>query len=763
MNTRKGRIEDTRLATGRGKYGDDRVDDGALFAVFVRSDVASARLLGLETDHAIQMPGVVAVLTADELNADGIGAVQAPFKTKGPDEHEWQATPRPLLVTDRVRHVGEPLAIVLASSREAAMDAAETVYPDLEDLPAVVTLGEAQAPDAGLVHDDRPGNLCLEWQRGDWDAAGTAIDASAHQVSATIPITRVTAVAMEPRNAFAAPMGDDRWEMECSHQNPIALRGTLAAAFKLKPDQIRCHASDVGGAFGMKSGPLREELLIFWAARHLGRPVRWRATRSEGFQIDEAGRDIRFHCRLGMTETGEFTAMQFDAEINVGAFASMRSIIFLANFGGVAGVYRTPVIAGRASGWLSHTVPTAPYRGAGRPEATLAVEALIDLAARQHGFDPVELRRRNLIQSEQMPWQSPFIFNYDSGDFGKVLDTGLARADWDGFAARKECSAARGRVRGRGLALCIETAGGILGNPGQDFANVEIHADGTITLDVGAFSAGSGLETSLTDLAAVTLGIEPEIIVYSQGDTDRLDRGKGMGGSAAMPQGAPAVRDGVTKVLDLARELACEVLEADTRDVVYNAGKFIVDGTDREVTLTTLAKTADERGLRLLGQGHFAPESPTFPNGCHICEVEIDPETGKCEFVAYTGIEDIGTVLNRQLAEGQIHGGVVQGLGQILCEEIRLSPGDGQLLSGSFMDYAMPRASDVPFMKCGFEPVPTQINPIGAKGVGEAGTVGALAAGFSAVRNAMQQLGVEEFDMPASPGRVWQAIQDAQR
>ncbi|GAA6189514.1 xanthine dehydrogenase family protein molybdopterin-binding subunit [Litorivita sp. NS0012-18] len=761
MAHRKGRIEDARLTRGAGRYGDDRPKGDAVFGVFVRSDMASALLRGIDTSGAREMEGVIAVLTGADLAADGVGPVQVPFKMDGPDGRVWTSTDRSLLVTDRVRHVGEPLALVIAKTRAAAMDAAEAVTADLDDLPAVTTLDEARAEGAALVHEGRAGNLCAQWAHGDWEAAGSAIDASAHQVSITVPITRVTTVAMEPRNAYAAPLGEGRFELYCSHQNPIALRGAVAAAFDMEPAQIQCHAGDVGGAFGMKSGPLREELLIFWAARRLGRAVQWCATRSEDFLIDEAGRDMRFTCRLGLSETGEFTAMQFDAEFNVGAYASLRSIVMVSNFGGVAGVYRTPLIAGRMSAWLTHTVPTAPYRGAGRPEATLAVEALIDAAAHQCGFDPVELRRQNLIRAEEMPWKSPFIFDYDCGDFARVMDKGLARADWEGFAARHARAAARGKVRGRGIALCIETAGGIFGNPGQDFTNVEFLADGSVTLDVGTFSAGSGLETSLTDLAATALEIAPERITYRQGDTDILDHGKGMGGSAAMPQGAPALRDGVAKALEAARALACDVLEADTRDIVYESGAFRIDGTDRAVTLQALAQTAAERGIRLRGEGSFAPAAPTFPNGCHICEVEIDPETGKCEIMSYTGIEDIGTVINAQLAEGQIHGGVVQGLGQILCEEIRLSPQEGQLLSGSFMDYAMPRASDVPFLTTGFEPVPTKVNPLGAKGVGEAGTVGALAAGFNALRDAMRQLGVQSFDMPASPGRVWQAIHEA--
>lgn len=759
--TRKGRIEDVRMLTGKGRYGDDR-RDAALHAVFVRSDFASADVVGIDADDARAMPGVVAVFTGADMAAAGMGPVQAPMKLAGPDGVEWRETPRPLLVLDRVRHVGEPLAIVVAETRNQALDAAESVAVELNERGAVTTLDEAQAPGAPLVHDDRPANLCLEWQRGDWDAAGAAIAGSAHSVRLITPVTRVTAVAMEPRNALAAPLGAGRWELWASHQNPIALRPVLAAAMGMDPSDIRCHAGDVGGAFGMKSGPLREECALFWAAHQLGRAVRWRADRGEDFLSDEAGRDMRLTSELGMDAQGHFTAMRFAVELNVGAYASSRSLVMLVNYGGVAGVYRTPVIAGRMMGHLSHTVPVAPYRGAGRPEATLAVEALIDHAARQAGMDPVQLRRQNLIAADQMPWKSPFIFDYDSGDFEQVLNTGLARADWDGFDARAARSAERGMVRGRGLALCVETAGGLWGNPGQDFTNVEIMADGSVTLDVGTFSGGSGLETTLTDLAAIALDLPADRITYRQGDTDQLDRGRGMGGSSAMPQGLPALQDGVRRALDKAKTVAGEVLEASEGDIEYADGAFRIVGTDRVVDLAQVARAASERGIRLLGEGNFKASAPTFPNGCHICEVEIDPETGLCRIASYTGIEDIGTVINPQLAEGQVQGGVVQGLGQVLFEDLKYSANEGQLQSGSFMDYAMPRARDLPMLDCGFEPVPTPVNPNGAKGVGEAGTVGALAAGMSAVQDALARLGVvEPLDMPATPLRVWGAINAA--
>lgn len=758
--TRRGRIEDRRLITGRGRYTDDIAEPEALVAVFLRADAAAARLVSLDTDAARGMPGVVAVFTAADLAADGIGPVQAPAKIKGPDGRDWTATPRPLLVTDRVRHLGEPLAMIVARTRAEAMDAAEAIEAELDHQEAVTTVAEAQAEGAPLVHDDRPGNIGGEWERGDWAAVRAALAAAPHRVRASVPVSRVTAVAMEPRTALARPEGE-RVALYASHQNPVAMRAALAQAMNLPPERVRCVAGDVGGAFGMKSGPLREETLVFWAAKHLGRPVRWRADRGEDFLTDEAGRDTEIEVELGLDEDGTLLAQGVTMKLNAGAYISGRSFPPVINFGGVAGVYRTPLIAGRVEAWLTHTVPVAPYRGAGRPEATYAIEIALDLAAREIGIDRIELRRRNLIPAEAMPWKSPFIFDYDCGDFARVLDAGLDRADHAGFAARKARSEAEGKLRGFGLALCIETAGGLWGQPGRDFADVAINADGSVTLGGGGFSAGQGLETMLSDLAAEGLDLPVDRIGYVQGDTDRMDRGGGMGGSGATIKVGSAVRDAVEKVLAQAKELAADRLEVDTADIEYEAGVFRIVGTDREVELTEIARTAADRGAPLLGRGEFKTDAPTFPNGCHTCEVEIDPETGHVRIDRYTGVEDIGKVLQPQMAEGQVQGGVAQALGQIFLEQMRYTPGDGQLLTGSFMDYAMPRAADLPWLSTDFTEVPTAKNPLGVKGVGEAGSVGGLAAGMSAVLDALAQAGVARFDMPATPGRVWQALHDA--
>lgn len=765
---RKGRIEDLRLTTGRGNFTDDMKLPGALHLAFARSPHTSGRITNIDCDDAKNMPGIVAVFVAADLEADGVGTVNAAMKMTGPDSREWLATPRELLVSQIVRHLGEPLAMVIANSRTEAIAAAEAVYAEIEETDPVVTIEAARADDAPLVHEERPENIGVEWQRGDWDSVSETLQQSAHVVKLDTVITRVAPVAMEPRTALAqvethGADGDVQYTLNCSHQNPMAFRPTLASAFGLKAEQIRVIAADVGGGFGMKAGPLREEMLTFWATKKLGRAVRWRADRSEGFMSDEAGRDIQFEAELGLDENGMFTALRVSGQLNVGAYCTGRSLPMVINFGGIAGVYQTPMIAGRLQGILTNTVPTAAYRGAGRPEATFVIEQLIDKAARQLGIDAIDLRRRNLIQPEQMPWKNKFIFDYDCGDFEAVLDAGMKAADVKGFEERRVASESEGKLRGFGLAMCIETAGGIYGNPGKDFANLEFDAGGNLTIAMGVFSAGQGLETVFTDLAAKAMQIPTTKIRYVQGDTGVLAKGKGMGGSAAMVQGGSALRDGAEKLIAKARDFAANELEVSGVDLEYENGVFTIAGTDRQITIEDVAKRASQNGSPLVGEGEFAPENSTFPNGCHVCEVEIDPQTGLTTIESYSAVEDIGKVINHQLAEGQVQGGIVQGLGQIFYEDVKYDPDTGQLLSGSFMDYTMPHADHIPNLNCTFHEVPTELNPLQVKGVGEAGTVGAMAAGMNAVSDALARAGVENFNMPASPNRVWEALQNIRK
>jgi len=758
---RQGRVEDYRMTTGQGRYTDDLAVEGALWAVFVRSPFGAASIGAIDTEDAAGMPGVVAIFTAADLKDDGVGPVQAAMALEGPDGKKWEHTPRPLLADGEARFIGEPLAMVIAETREAAMDAAEAVFPDLDEHEAIVTIADAKAEGARLVHADRPGNIGAEWSRGDWEKAEAALDDAEHRVKLVSPISRVTAATMEPRNAVARPEPGGRFGLYASHQNPPAMRAALAGAFGMEAADIRVVGGDVGGAFGMKSGPVREEMLVFWATRKLNRPVRWRADRSEALLSDEGGRAIEFEAELGLDAEGNFTALTVRLSLDMGAYASARSLPPVLNFGGVAGVYTTPVIAGALTGYLTNTVPVAPYRGAGRPEATYIIETLIDKAARDIGMDRIELRRRNLIRPEQMPWPPIWYFGYDSGDFEAVLDAGMTRAKLDDYAARKADSEARGKVRGLGLALCIETAGGMWGRRGADYTNVALNADGSVSVAAGAFSAGQGVETALIDLAAEGFEIAPDKVTYAQGDTDVVAKGGGMGGSGAMIKCGSALKVAVETILTDAKGIAGEELEADVADIEYAGGVFRIAGTDREISLEQVAKVAGEKGIPLAANGEFSPEAPTFPNGCHICEVELDPDTGRFDVISYAGVEDIGRVLQPQIAEGQIQGGVAQALGQVFMEEMRYGDGDGQLLTGSFMDYAMPRANDLPPYDTGFYEVPTGINPLGVKGVGEAGSVGGMAAGMSAVMDALSQVGVTEFAMPASPGRVWQAIADA--
>lgn len=762
-DNRRGRIEDARLTTGRGRYASDLHFEGMARAFFVRAPHAHATLTSLDASAAEGMPGVVAVLTAEHLAQDGVDPFSVPVKLEGPDGTIWTHTPRPFLIAvgGRSRFVGEPVALVVAETLAQAMDAAEAVEADYDEAPAVLGIPAAKADGAPLVYDDKPGNVAFHWARGDMAKTEAALKGSAHVAHLDTHVSRVAAATMEPRACAGVPAADGRTTLYISHQNAPAMRGATARILGLAPEQVHVVAQDVGGSFGMKSGPVREEIVTFWAARRLDRPVRWVADRTESMLTDEPGRDIDMEGWLGLDAEGRFTALKVVFNTNVGAYCSGRSLVATFNFGGVSGVYVIPTTAGEVIGRFTNATPSAPYRGAGRPEATFIIEALIDKAARELGVDPFELRKRNVIPAEKMPYDTGFLFDYDSGDFAAVMDQAAERADISGYAARREASRKAGKLRGVGVVNCIEVAGGPFGNAGPDFSRVKVSPDGRVQLGVGAMSAGQGVETSLVGLAAGWLGVGEEQIDYVQGDTDVMDVGKGMGGSAMMAVGAAAVQEGVRLMLDQAKEIAATEMEVSQADVEYDSGVFRVAGTDKSMSLGEIARVAESRGAGLGAQGEFKPSDCTYPNGCHVCEVEVDPETGVVRFDRYAAVEDIGKVLYPQMAEGQIHGGVAQALGQVLCEELRYDE-DGQMLSATFMDYAMPRATDLPEYSCGFSEItPTQINPMGAKGVGEAGSVGGMAAGILAVCDALAGAGVKDFAMPASPHRVWAALQAA--
>ena len=744
------RREDDRFTTGRGEFTDDLDCPGALHAVFVRSPYPCASVRSIDTAAALALKDVAAVLTGADLAADAPVGDLPPFQFPQGDRSFALETPRLLLARDQVRFVGEPVAMVLARTLSAAQDAAEQVTVEYEEQACITEVAAACEASAPLVWDDRPGNVAYRWRHGDAAGVGAALAGSARVVRLTSRVSRVAAMPMEPRAALALTGADGRPFVRLSHQSPYQFRDEAAKLLGLAPSALRVVVGDVGGSFGMKAGGLREELLVLWAARRLRQPVRWAATRGESLLADEHGRDLVIHAELGLEADGRFTALRIGYEVNVGAHMSWRSTAPVNNIGGISGVYAIPVTAAEVVGLFTNTQPTAPYRGAGRPEATYAIERIIDVAAAETGIDPPELRRRNLIPASAMPYRTSFRFEYDCGDFERNLDKALELADYASFAQRRAEAKRRGMLRGIGIAMPIEMAGGLL----SDNAKLTAEADGSVTLRAGSVSVGQGHETGLSRLVAHALGIPIERVRYQQGDTDLLAAGRGNGGSSALIQGGSALRRAADDLIDKARAAAAQKLEAHAADIEFVQGVLRVRGTDHAVTLGELARA----GQALEGVGEFKPQRPTFPNGCHICEVEIDPATGEVTPLLYVSVEDVGRVLNAALVEGQIHGGVAQGIGQALMEQVCFD-GYGQLVTGSFMDYAMPRAGDMPRIVSANLETPTALNPLGVKGVGEAGTVGALSATMNAVCNALLPGGVRHLDMPTTPVRVWEALQ----
>jgi carbon-monoxide dehydrogenase large subunit len=761
------RREDLRLLTGQGNYAADAAPAGMAVAIFLRSPHAHARIEHIDAAPARAIPGVIAAYTAADLT--DVTSIPGGIGFPRPDGGPAPKIARPLLAEDRVRFVGEPVALIIAETRGAGLEAAEAIVIDYAGLPVVTEPQAALRAGAPSVWDDAPDNIGFLWKRGDADGTDAALAGSAHVTALDFTVSRVTANSMEPRGAWACIAADGRMEVHASHQSPFALRNGMASGnFQVSPTDIRVVPGDVGGSFGMKSGVHLESVLVAWAARRLNRPVRWIADRTEGFLTDEQAREMRISASLGLDADGKFTALKLRWDVNLGAYVSGRSGWGVGNIGGIAGVYELPFIAAQVCGVLTHTVPTAAYRGAGRPEATYAIERLIDVAARELGISPYELRRRNLIPPEAMPYKTALTFTYDCGEFEGNMREATALSDFGTFEERRTESAKQGKLRGIGLCNCIEVAGGPFLRPAKDFSTVRLVGDGTLILRSGSMSVGQGLETTMTQLVADRFRVPIEQVIWEGGDTDLLPSGKGNGGSGALCIGGSAVSLAMDKVIEKARRIAAELLEAGVVDVEFTDGRFTIAGTDRSVTLADVARAAydpahippgEEGGL--VESGEFTPTAVTFPNGTHVCEVEIDPETGMTEIVRYSAVEELGRVLNPMIVAGQIHGGVVQGVGQALGEVIIHDPDSGQMLTASFMDYQMPRAAEYPDFRLATREVPTAVNPLGAKGVGEAGTVGALGAAMNAINDALAPLGIRHFDMPATPARVWAAIQAA--
>ena len=759
------RIEDASLLQGSGKFMDDVHVAGEAAACFVRSPHAFARVRSIDTAQARALPGVLAILTAEDMTAAGAGTLSHPVPQTGRGSARLVVPHRPALAEERVMHVGQPVVLVVAETPALAQDAADLVSIDYEPLPAVVDLTAAIAPDAPELWLEAPGNVALDWpgpqprpEENQRDVARLFASA-AHTVEVSLVNQRIVVASLETRGATATyDASTDRYLLRAPSQGVRMLRDQLAASLALRPDQFRLVTDDVGGAFGMKTAAYAEYVALLVAAKKVGRPVHWMSTRSEAFLSDNQARDTIIRAALALDSEGRFLALRVSAVASVGAFLSSHgAFIASSNFARCfPGMYHIPHIGVDVRCIFTNTVQTGPYRGAGRPEANYALERLIDAAARVSGIDKIALRRRNMIPPRMVPYTSAVGTTYDSGDFEAVLDKALAVADFDGFAKRRAQSARSGKRRGIGISCFLEHAGG---QPGDEAA-ISFPGAGSLVVALAPQASGQGHASLYRRLTAARLGIAEDSVVVRQGDTDFGLAGLGAIASRSTTASGSALVRTIELVLEKGRRVASLLLEAAETDLAYADGEFRVTGTDRRVSLFDAAERAGEMKQRgeiaeSLDTRGRAEVPQTFPNGCHIAEVEIDPDTGVVTLVAYTAIDDCGTMLDPVLVEGQVHGGIAQGIGQALCEEAVFDRTTGQLLTGSFMDYALPRADGLPMFAAAAHPVPCTTNPLGVKGTGEAGTTGALAAVMNAIADAIPGAAGASLDMPATPEKVW--------
>jgi carbon-monoxide dehydrogenase large subunit len=763
------RFEDPRLLRGEGRYIHDVNLPGQAYTVLVRSPHAHAKIRSIDVGAARKAPGVVAVFTGADYAADNLGVPKVNMPRKKADGSPMFAPPRPALCVDRVRYVGDPVAMVIADTLAQAKDAAELVEVDYEPLPSSTDTGTTTAPGAPPVYDECPDNVSHIMERGNKAATEAAFAKAAKIIRRRYVVTRVHAQYMEPRGAIGNfDAQENRMVLYADVQYPHRVRNMLAQSiFKVPEGDMRVIAGDVGGGFGSKGWQYVEHRLTVWAARKLRRPVKWTCERSEAVMADEHGRDNIGDIELALDADNRFIGLRLNMLANVGAYiGSDRNLLTpFGQIGTVVGVYNIPAAYVHITALLSNTNPTAPYRGAGRPEAIYLLERLVDDAARELGVDRVELRRKNMLPASALPYQSPLGPYYDCGEFEQNLDLGLKLADVAGFAARKAQSKARGKLRGLGIVNAIEQAAGTVM---PEYAEVRFTPSGTALMLMGTKAQGQGHETMYKQILNEKLGIDPADVKFVDGDTDRVAFGMGTMGSRSTVIGGSALFLAADKVIAKGKKIAAHLLEAGDQDIEFVDGDFRVVGTDKSIAMKQVAIAAFQpprlpKGVEigLYENATYLPDKDTFPNGCHICEVEVDPETGEVKLERYAVVDDVGTVMNPIGLKGQIHGGVAQGVGQILMERVVWDRETGQLYTASFMDYAMPRADVMCSVEIKSNPVPTKFNPLGAKGAGEAGTVGAMPVVMNAVMDALAELGVRELDMPATSDRVWAAIQKA--
>lgn len=755
------RREDVHLVRGSGRFLDDIRIENQAHAVFVRSLHAHARIIGIDVSAAEAMPGVIGVITHGDVVA-GTMPVRGSFKSR--DGSELKQSPKELLPKDRVRFAGEAVAMVVAETVALAKDAAERVIVEYDPLPAAVTVDDA--PVSAALWDHVPDNLAFDWADGNEAGCTAAFASAAKTVSVEVVQNRVVPNPMEVRGALAVyDAAKDHYTLYTSTQGASSIRDRIAASLlKIPPQKLRVVSYDVGGGFGLKATVAVEQALVLIAAKRFSRPVKWVGERMEAFLADGHGRDVVMKGELALDKDARILALRLSNRANLGAYMShVGPSIPTLGLRVAGGVYRIPALFANVKGYFTNTICVTSYRGAGRPEAIYVTERLMDAAADAFGLDRIEIRRRNLIEKHQIPYKNWRGLSIDSGDFPRLLDETARRADWNGFSERKKQSLTRGKRRGRGVSFYFEASGG---PPGPEPSKIRFKDDGTIEVTVATLTNGQGHDTTFAQIVHEKLGVPFEKIVLRQGDSDFGLSGGGTVGSRSVQTAGNAIVVAAGKIVEKGKAAASQVLQAGGAEVVFEiregVGRFRVAGTTREIVLSELAATLKrdpvpgfENGLD--DEGTF-DSPPTFPNGCHICEAEVDEETGTVEIVRYTIVDDVGTVINPLLVEGQIHGGLAQGIGQALMEQAVYDRESGQLLTASFSDYAMPRASDIPELELSFEEIPCTTNPLGSKGAGEAGTIGSLPAIIGAVADA---IGVAHLDMPATPEKIWRALRRA--
>ena len=762
------RVEDQRFLLGKGRYVDDISLPGQCYGVAVLSPHAHARITRIDVAKARAAPGVLCVLTGADAAADQLDSFTSQLMPEDLGAPKGHRTFQPVLNAEKVRFVGDRIAFIVAETPVQARDAAELVEVDYEPLAAVVALEDAAKENAVKVWEDCPqGNIGFRLMFGDKAATDGAFAAAKHVVKLRVENNRVSPVSMEPRVAIGDyNAAEDHYTLYTTSQNPHGVREEMAHIFHVAENQIRVVSPDVGGGFGLKGGPFPDDALVLWASRRIRRPVKWSATRSESMLTDHCGRETVYYGELALDEGGKILALRANCLFQLGAYfvgAALAPGAFAVRF--IPEAYDVQTMYITSQGLFTNTSQCGPYRGAGRPEAAYFMERMIEHAARSMSIDPAEIRRRNLIPPNKLPYATPTLWTYDSGEFQRLLDKCIELSDWNGFAARKKAAEKNSRLRGRAVSYYIEF-GGIF----NDRMGLRFEPDGGLTVLGGTHSHGQGHATVFAQLVHEWLGVPLQSIRYVQGDTAQVPIGRGTYGARSAVVGGNALKAASEAIIEKARAMAAALMEADAADVEFKDGKLRVVGTDKAIPIVEVAKAAyapmgpltDKFGVGLEATGSFSPTPPSHPNGSHVCELEVDPETGEVVVDRYFVVDDLGRVLNPLIVRGQIHGGVVQGLGQALMEQQVYDRQSGQLLSGSFTDYAIPRADTMPSITAELEEVPCKTNPLGVKGIGESGTIGAPPTLINALLDALAPLGVKQIEMPATPARVWEAIAKAQ-